>query len=62
MKLSKKNWHISADFVEENETTFEIFGNILFVKMNIFQMKLFFGRDLVNLKGFCVFLDKYPTI
>jgi hypothetical protein len=29
----QKNWHILADFVKENETSIERFGNILFVKM-----------------------------
>ncbi len=32
-EIVKNNWHIWADFVKENETSFEIFGNILFVKM-----------------------------
>jgi hypothetical protein len=57
----QKHWHILADLVKENETSFEIFVNILFVKMKFLKMKLFFDRDLANLKGFCVFLHEYPT-
>jgi hypothetical protein len=61
-EIFKKHWHIFRKFCEGK---WNIFWNIWeqFICQNEnFTMKLFFGTDLVNLKGFFVFLHKYPTI